>query len=489
MLSALNFPQNFLIFQLVHAVCMAAGRVPLGSKGARYLDVSATENGILCLGLSSSTPFSSFVVWLMMPCLTDVWKLNFNDAAAIVNVWRGLMSMLPICMLYIADTVTVINDKGCPVQGFGLLAMSTPPVFTKETGSCAAYQPDSLISMGYIKPWSFKFGIPAISTTAATLIFDAGRLYERVKRSDDCTFFLDHTNDLRFLDKAATFVPNQHSDRQKRNRWRLCRVTEVEETKLVIRSIGMCSFFIICGLVSAIGHTYFISQENHLKRKKFPLLLLPYICDMSKSDYSNLYSSFGSSSKYHPPIGIGISMILAIICCIVASKVETKRLNEVARHGLFDKPDAEIPLSIAHLIPQFALLGALDGIFELSVVSFVKNQVPTTMSPYLTWLSEGIRGVGTVSSVPSVFVVGKLSQSDGKPSCFQDTLNRSRLDSYYRTLAFLVSVNLVFYSFVAYRFKFRDSSEFKIPEYSPYQETADEIMYEDPEDLRSNLGG
>ncbi|KAE8686959.1 hypothetical protein F3Y22_tig00111027pilonHSYRG00597 [Hibiscus syriacus] len=471
---------------------------------------------LVIFGLSSSTPFSSFVVWLMMPCLTDVWKLNFNDAAAIVNVWRGLMSMLPICMLYIADTVTgkfwmiLLFGLACST-GFGLLAMSTPPVFTKETGSCAAYQPDcisgekrilllaslfliafglsALISMGYIKPWSFKFGIPAISTTAATLIFDAGRLYERVKRSDDCTFFLDHTNDLRFLDKAATFVPNQHSDRQKRNRWRLCRVTEVEETKLVIRSIGMCSFFIICGLVSAIGHTYFISQENHLKRKKFPLLLLPYICDMSKSDYSNLYSSFGSSSKYHPPIGIGISMILAIICCIVASKVETKRLNEVARHGLFDKPDAEIPLSIAHLIPQFALLGALDGIFELSVVSFVKNQVPTTMSPYLTWLSEGIRGVGTVSSVPSVFVVGKLSQSDGKPSCFQDTLNRSRLDSYYRTLAFLVSVNLVFYSFVAYRFKFRDSSEFKIPEYSPYQETADEIMYEDPEDLRSNLGG
>ncbi|XP_038992550.1 protein NRT1/ PTR FAMILY 5.5-like [Hibiscus syriacus] len=381
----------------------------------------------------------------------------------------------------------------------------------------------ALISMSYIKPWSIKFGIPAIFTTAATLVYvsgschysreppkgspfttvfrvicaatskmfiGTGRLYERVKRSDDDpTLFLAHTNDLRFLDKAATFVPNQHPEKQKRNRWRLCRVTEVEETKLVIRSIGICSFFIICGLVSAIGHTYFISQANHLKRKKFPLLLLPYFCDVSKSDYRNLFFSIKSSSKYHPPIGIGISMILAIICCIVAAKVETKRLHVVARYGLFDKPEAEIPLSITHLIPQFMLLGALDGVFEQSVASFFKKQVPDTMTPYMAWLSEGIRGVGIISSVLSVFVVGKISQSDGKPSWFQDTLNRSRLDRYYMTLAVLVSVNLVFYGLVAFRFKWRDSLEFENPESSRYQETVDEIKYEDPDDLISNLGG
>ncbi|KAK8613187.1 hypothetical protein V6N13_100957 [Hibiscus sabdariffa] len=504
--------------------------------------------------LTFSGPFNAFVVWLMMPYLTDVWKLSFNDAAAIVNVWRGLMSTLPIFMLYIADTVTgkfwliLLSSVACST-GFVLLAMSTPPVFTKETGgTCTSYEPDcitdekrilllaaliliafgisAIISMSYIKPWSIKFGLPAICTTAATLLFisgsrqysreppkgspfttvfrvicaaaskmfirtpkDAGLLYERVKQSDDHGLFLDHTNDLRFLDKAATFLPKQHQEQQKRNQWRLCRVTEVEETKLVIRSIAMCSFFVICGLVSAIGHTYFITQANHLKRKKLPLLFLPYLCELWKSDYGRLFSSCGSSSKYHPPIGIAVSMVLAIVCCITAAIVETQRLDVVKRHGLLDKPDDQIPFYIGYLIPQFAFLGALDGIFELSVASFFKKQVPPTMSPYLTWLAEAIRGVGIIGGVLSVFVIGKISESGGHVSWFQDTLNRSRLDKYYWTLAVLVSVNLAFYTWAAFRFKFRDSSEFESPESPGFEETLDEIRFADTETLRSDLSG
>ncbi|KAK8613185.1 hypothetical protein V6N13_100955 [Hibiscus sabdariffa] len=384
----------------------------------------------------------------------------------------------------------------------------------------------AIISMNYIKPWSIKFGLPAICTTVATLVFisgscqysreapegspfttvfrvicaaaskmfirtpeDARLLYERERHADDHALFLDHTNNLRFLDKAATFLRNQRPEQQKRNRWRLCRVTEVEETKLVIRSMAICSFFIICGLVSAIGHTYFISQANHLKRHKLPLLLLPLFCELWKSNYGHLFSKCGPSSRYHPPIGIAVSMVFAILCCITAAKVETRRLDVVKRHGLVDKPDDEIPFYIGNLIPQFALLGALDGIFELSVASSIIKQVPPTMSPYLKWLGEGIHGVGIINSVLSVLVVGKVSQSVGKRSWFQDTLNRSRLDRYYWTLAALVSVTLVFYALAAFRFKFNDSSELETPEsyLSGFRETIDEIAYADPETLRSDL--
>ncbi|KAK8993146.1 hypothetical protein V6N11_033250 [Hibiscus sabdariffa] len=537
-------------------------------------DVSDSETKMVfavlaVLGLTFSGPFNAFVVWLMMPYLTDVWKLSFNDAAAIVNVWRGLMSTLPIFMLYIADTVTgkfwlILLSSVASSAGFVLLAMSTPPVFTKETGgTCTSYEPDcitddkrilllaaliliafgisgvcvllpaviliplaAIISMSYIKPWSIKFGLPAICTTAATLLFisgsrqysreppkgspfttvfrvicaaaskmfirtpkDAGLLYERVEQSDDHGLFLDHTNDLRFLDKAATFLPKQQQEQQKRNRWRLCTVTEVEETKLVIRSMAICSFFIICGLVSAIGHTYFISQASHLKRNKFPLLFLPYLCELWKSNYGHLFSKCGPSSRYHPPIGIAVSMVFAILCCITAAKVETRRLDVVKRHGLLDKPDDEIPFYIGNLAYQFALLGALDGIFELSVASFFKKQVPPTMSPYLTWLGESIRGVGITGGVLSVFVIGKISESGGHLSWFQDTLNRSRLDKYYWTLAVLVSVNLALYTWAAFRFKYKDSSEFESRESPGFEETMDEIRFGDPETLRSDLNG
>ncbi|XVE97043.1 hypothetical protein REPUB_Repub02eG0276500 [Reevesia pubescens] len=555
---------------------------------------------LLILGLTFADSFNNYVAWLMMPYLTDVWKLNFTPAAAIVNLWRGVMAILPIYMLFLADTVTgkfwmlSLCSIACSA-GMGLLSISTPAILAKETGAtCASYEPNcisfekrilffialsliafgiaglkpclspflkkhddkiegeeisarkaiglclglivvilipvaAIFSLSYIKVWSIRFGLPAICTTAATLAFlcgscvynreppkgspfttvfrvflaaaskmfirtpkDAGRLYERrAANADQDTLFLDHTNDFRFLDKAAIILPNQTLKQQKNNRWRLCRVTEVEETKIVILSIPMCLFFIVCGLVSSIGHTYFISQANHLNRKEghshYPLLMLPFLCELWKSDYSRLYLSFGNN-KHRPPIGIAVSMVFAILCCITAAIIETQRLNVVKSHGLLDKPDDEIPMNFWKLAPQFALLGALDGVFEQSVVGFFRNQVPPSMTPYMNWLSEGIRGVGIMSSVLSVFVVGKISEKWGtKASWFQDTLNKSRLDNYYWTLAVIVLVNLIFYSFVACRFNYRDPPDTESVNLEPldFSETLQELAYQDPENLCS----
>ena len=58
-----------------------------------------------------------------------------------------------------------------------------------------------------------------------------------------------------------------------------------------------------------------------------------------------------------------------------------------------------------------------------------------------------------MGSVLSVYVVGKISESGGKPSWFQDTLNKSRLDNYYWTLTVLSSINLVLYILVALWYK------------------------------------
>ncbi|GLT70621.1 hypothetical protein SLA2020_426890 [Shorea laevis] len=57
-----------------------------------------------------------------------------------------------------------------------------------------------------------------------------------------------------------------------------------------------------------------------------------------------------------------IAMLFSILCCITAAKVETKRLDVIKIYGLLDKPDEEIPMSMFWLLPQFFLLGALDGI-------------------------------------------------------------------------------------------------------------------------------
>ncbi|KAK6943529.1 Proton-dependent oligopeptide transporter family, partial [Dillenia turbinata] len=419
-----------------------------------------------------------YALWMMMTYLTNVWKLDLTHAAAIINVFMGVVGILPIGTAFLVDTLLgnfwmlllsslsysmvgfslscllrsfqiclssfgyrleycllIVRSHGS--QGLGFLSMSTPPVLSKATHTCSAYEPECIgntqkilfylslaliavglaghvtslvpfmaeqttlgeeedeidmekefpwlcagsfavilvpiigaISLPYIHPWSVRFGIPAILTLVATLLFlsgscsyyfvgpqgsslptifrvllasvsklrhrcpqDANQLYE-IRNAD--IYSVPHTCGLRCLDKAAIIVPSD-LEHPERSRWRLCRVTEVEETKSMIRMIPMWMTFIICGIVISIGNTYFIEQANHMSRKvghlKVPLPILLLFQDIAKTHFTKYFFAFigiiGSSGsrKYAAPIGIATSMIFAVLCCITAAKVETRRLD------------------------------------------------------------------------------------------------------------------------------------------------------------------
>ncbi|KAJ0027553.1 hypothetical protein Pint_35210 [Pistacia integerrima] len=93
---------------------------------------------------------------------------------------------------------------------------------------------------------------------------EVAELYER--RENDL-HKLPHTRGLRCLDKAAIILPDKALEEQERNRWRLCRVTEVEERKSLLRIIPMCMTFIYLGAIKALEFTFFLAQADHLNRK------------------------------------------------------------------------------------------------------------------------------------------------------------------------------------------------------------------------------
>ena len=49
---------------------------------------------------------AAYAISTLITYLTDVWKLNFTHAAAIVNVFWGLTAILPFTLQYIVDTLT-----------------------------------------------------------------------------------------------------------------------------------------------------------------------------------------------------------------------------------------------------------------------------------------------------------------------------------------------------------------------------------------------
>ncbi|XP_073155887.1 protein NRT1/ PTR FAMILY 5.5-like [Henckelia pumila] len=379
----------------------------------------------------------------------------------------------------------------------------------EKLGSGSTYQTAAFIvvvlvpvvgvfALPYIKPWSIRFGIPAICTVVTTLLFltgsckykkakpqgspltnvcrvfvaaacktcepiplDADKLYKKDGRELQRFY---STRVLRFLEKAAVMIPGESKEQQEKNRWRLCSIEEVEEAKITVRMVPMWLTFIICGIVSSFGNTYFVEQAKKMNRKigkwNVPIQIFLMLFNLSKSFFKCYYDKMADRflpgfKKYAPPTGIAMAMIFSIMCCITAARIEMRRLDVITRHNLLDKPDENIPMSVYWLLFQFFLLAGLDSFFEKSVSEFFKDQAPQSMTNYLEIFSKGVSGLGFMCNVLSVHVVGKISEKGGKPNWFQHTLNRSRLDRYYWVLAGLSAVNLVVYILVAFSYRYK----------------------------------
>ncbi|KAM7461425.1 hypothetical protein LguiA_029546 [Lonicera macranthoides] len=369
------------------------------------------------------------------------------------------------------------------------------------------------IALPYIRPWELRFGIPAICALVATLLFLSGSCrYRHVSPEgfvdiseaswklrtpgfkflatplfrvavataskicqqvpDDAKLLyskddvdpnsVPHLRGLRCLYKAAIILPTKSKQDQEKNRWTLCSVIEVQETKSVIHMIPIWITFIICGVVLSIGNTYFLEQGNHMNRKvghlTVPLPFFLVLYDSAKYFCGELYKYFVKFFyRYAPPIGIGVAMIFSVLCCITAAKVEIRRIGVIRSHGLLDKPKEDIPMSLFWLLPQYLLLAALDGFSQASITGFFENQAPPSMKKYLLYFTNGVLGIGTMGSVLSVYIVGKVSEKGGRMNWFRHNLNESRLDRYYWTLAGLSAVNLVVYILVASVYSYRES--------------------------------
>ncbi|XP_030926745.1 protein NRT1/ PTR FAMILY 5.5-like isoform X1 [Quercus lobata] len=506
---------------------------------------------------------TAYALFVMMQYLTNVWKLNFTHAAAIVNVFSGVATIMPIGMAFLVDAFMgdywmLLLSSLAYSFGLSFLAMSTPHVLPDAARNCDAHKPDCIgdaqkvlfytalvliaigisghitslesfleqqkenqtsaqensekpkptprqvagslfvvllaivgcIALPYIKPWSVRFGIPAICTVVATSIFTTGSCSYRCSRPPGsplttlCRVFVasasktfrhlppndiqePYTRSLRCLDKAAIEVQTQNQEQIEQSRWKLCTREEVEDTKMVIRMIPMWMTFIMCGVVISIGNTYFLDQANDMNRKvgelKVPLPIFKFFYDLVKDKFHKKYVKLTEKlmipGKYVPPFGIFVAMLFSILCCITAAGVETRRLDMIRRHRLLDKlndNNEKIPMSMFWLLPQFLLLGAVEGMANFSIDQFFINQAPASMSRYLKLFRHGVIGAGAVGSVLSVYVVGKFSERGGRTNWFQDTLNKSRLDNYYWTLTVLSCINLFLYILVALQYTYRD---------------------------------
>ncbi|MBA0821981.1 hypothetical protein Goarm_018804 [Gossypium armourianum] len=225
-------------------------------------------------------------------------------------------------------------------------------------------------------------------------------------------FRIEYTHSLRFLDKAAVKSGSNSP-------WMLCPVTQVEETKQMVKMIPVLSAtFIPSTLLAQVG-TLFIKQGTTLDRGMGPHFEIPAAC---------------------------LTAFVTIFMLISIPVYDRIFVPTVRR---YTKNPRGITLLQRMGIGLFALMGVADSLVEVAKLEFFYDQAPDGMKSLGTSYFTSSLGIGHFLGSSILTTVSDITMTNGHTGWILDNLNISHLDYYYAFLAAMGSLNFIFFLIVA----------------------------------------
>ncbi|KAF7804612.1 protein NRT1/ PTR FAMILY 5.2-like [Senna tora] len=380
-------------------------------------------------------------------------------------------------LIYIQDNVGWSLGYGLPTAGLAvsvLVFLVGTPYYRHKLPSGSPLNKIVQVLVASVRKW--KVQVP----------HDPNKLYElsMEEYTNIGRYRIDHTCSLRFLDKAAIKTDETSP-------WMLCPVTQVEETKQMMKMLPILVATLIPSMVIAQVGTLFIKQGTTLNRSMGPHFDIPPASLAAFVTIFMLISIVIYDRYFVPairrytknPRGItmlqrlGIGLVLHVMIMVIASFTERKRLSFAREKKLLGKKDI-IPLTIFILLPQFALGGVADAFVEVAKLEFFYDQAPESMKSLGTSYFTTSLGIGHFLSSFVLSTVADVTKRHGHVGWIQDNLNVSHLDYYYAFLAILSFINLLFFLLVAKLFEYNvDAKETKTElemEYSPKKDSSQE---------------
>ncbi|KAL9168899.1 hypothetical protein ABFS82_04G044800 [Erythranthe guttata] len=297
-------------------------------------------------------------------------------------------------------------------------------------------------------------------------------------------FRVDHSSSIRILDKAAV---KSGAD----SLWTLCTITQVEQTKQMIKMIPILASTFIPSTMIAQTHTLFIKQGTTLERGIGPHFQIPPACltafvtifmlltlvlhDRFLVPFLRKYTNNPRGITLLQRMGVGFA--LHVIIMTSACFAERRRLSVARENGVFKKGET-VPLSIFILLPQFALMGVADNFAEVAKIEFFYDQAPEGMKSLGTAYYTTSFGVGYFLSSFLLSTVAEVTKRNGR-GWILDNLNKSRLDYYYAFYAVLSFVNFLFFIFVAKMFVYNTEKKGAETELQLKEEVSDKSSMHD----------
>lgn len=250
--------------------------------------------------------------------------------------------------------------------------------------------------------------------------------------------------------------------------WVVCTVTEVEETKQMLRMLPIWVATFVPSMMIAQINTLFVRQGTTLDLSMGPRFHIPpasltgfvtLSMLVSVVLYDRLFVPFARSITRNPR-GIsllhrmGVGFFLHIVIMLVASLTERHRLAVAHRNGVFSAA-GQVPLTIFVLLPQFVLMGIADSFLEVAKIEFFYDQAPQGMKSLGTSYAMTNLGVGSFLSSFLLSTTAKVTKRNGHKGWILNNLNVSHLDYYYAFFAVLNVVNFVFFLWVCKMYVYR----------------------------------
>ncbi|KAL0442594.1 UNVERIFIED_CONTAM: protein NRT1/ PTR FAMILY 4.6 [Sesamum latifolium] len=317
--------------------------------------------------------------------------------------------------------------------------------------------------------------VAAIRNRKLRLPQDTNELYEINQDSEAANQaeFLSHTSAFRFLDKAA-IQTSLAPDRPRPSPWKLCRVTQVENAKILLNMVPIFCCTIIMTLCLAQLQTFSIQQgvtmdTSITKHFKIPPASLPIIpvaflviivpvYDRVFVPFARKFTGIPRGITHLQRVGVGL--ILSCLSMAVAAIVEHKRKQVAKDHNMLDAIpllQPPVPISVFWLSFQYFIFGIADMFTYVGLLEFFYSQVPKdlkSISSCFLWTSMSL---GYFLSTIIVKIVNRATKDITRSGGWLagNKINRGHLNLLYWLLSILSLLNFCIYLFVSMRYKYR----------------------------------
>uniref|UniRef100_J3KVL8 Major facilitator superfamily (MFS) profile domain-containing protein n=1 Tax=Oryza brachyantha TaxID=4533 RepID=J3KVL8_ORYBR len=178
---------------------------------------------------------------------------------------------------------------------------------------------------------------------------------------------IEHTEELRWLDRAAVAVPEVQDDP-----WRVCTVTQVEEVKILVRLAPVAACTVMLSVVLTEFLTLSVQQAYTLNTRGLPVACMPvFPCLAILLLLALYYRAFAPLARRvtgHPHGAsqlqrVGLGLLLSVLSVAWAALFERYRRAYAIRHGFLPLFLTPMPgLSAYWLLIQYCLIGLAENI-------------------------------------------------------------------------------------------------------------------------------